>query len=58
MKKSKNSIATDYIREKVYKYLVDTGMEMNLAKVEAKNMSKEDLEYIYNNEPYFEENGY
>lgn len=56
--KSKNSIATDYIREKVFKYLVDTGMEVSLAKVEAKNMSKEDLEYIYDNEPYFEENGY
>ena len=55
---AKNSIATSYIREKVFKYLVDTGMHPDLAKVESQEMSKEDLEYIYNNEPYFEEHGY
>lgn len=47
-----------YIRSKVTTYFVDIGMTIEEAVEKMKNMTDEEICRIYDNEPYFDENGF
>lgn len=47
-----------YVKDRVLRYFMDSGMTEKDAKKKIKSLSQKELNRIYDEEPYFEENGY